>query len=113
MNRILDIPCQCADKGNTVNPFVLNMSDEAEEYFYNWYNDIIEEINAIEDDAEVESRKMKLNGNAARLSLVFQILKWATDEGTMQRIEFESVQAAIRMIGYYEDTYRRDRKSVV
>ena len=57
------------------------MSDEAEEYFYGWYNDIIEEINAIEDDAEVESRKMKLNGNAARLSLVFQILRWATDEG--------------------------------
>ena len=36
--------------------------------FYNWYNGIIEEVNAIEDDAEVESRKMKLNGNAARLS---------------------------------------------
>lgn len=102
MNRILDIPCQCAYKGNTVNPLVLNMSNEAEEYFYDWYNNIIEEINAIEDDAEVESRKMKLNGNAARLSLVFQVLKWATDEGAMQCIELESVQAAIRMIGYYK-----------
>ena len=58
---------------------VLNMADDAEEYFYNWYNGIIEEVNAIEDDAEVESRKMKLNGNAARLSLVFQVLKWATE----------------------------------
>lgn len=113
MNRILDIQCQCADKGNTVNPLVLNMSDEAEEYFYGWYNDIIEEINAIEDDAEVESRKMKLNGYAARLSLVFQILRWATDEGAMQCIELESVQAAIRMIGYYEDTYRRIQELIV
>lgn len=41
------------------------MADDAEAYFYNWYNGIIEEVNAIEDDAEVESRKMKLNGNAA------------------------------------------------
>ena len=113
MNRILDIPCQCAYKGNTVNPLVLNMSNEAEEYFYDWYNNIIEEINAIEDDAEVESRKMKLNGNAARLSLVFQVLKWATDEGAMQCIELESVQAAIRMIGYYEDTYRRIQELIV
>lgn len=27
---------------------VLNMADDAEEYFYNWYNGIIEEVNAIE-----------------------------------------------------------------
>lgn len=83
------------------------MADDAEAYFYNWYNGIIEEVNAIEDDAEVESRKMKLNGNAARLSLVFQVLKWATDGGGMQCVDLESVQAAIRMIGYYEETYRR------
>ena len=89
------------------------MADDAEEYYYNWYNGIIEEVNAIEDDAEVESRKMKLNGNAARLSLVFQVLKWATDGGSMQCVDLESVQAAIRMIGYYEETYRRIRELIV
>lgn len=92
---------------------VLNMADDAEEYFYNWYNGIIEEVNAIEDDAEVESRKMKLNGNAARLSLVFQVLKWATDGDGMQCVDLESVQAAIRMIGYYEETYRRIQELIV
>ena len=92
---------------------VLNMADDAEAYFYNWYNGIIEEVNAIEDDAEVESRKMKLNGNAARLSLVFQVLKWATDGGGMQCVDLESVQAAIRMIGYYEETYRRIQELIV
>ena len=92
---------------------VLNMADDAEEYFYNWYNGIIEEVNAIEDDAEVESRKMKLNGNAARLSLVFQVLKWVTDGGGMQCVDLESVQAAIRMIGYYEETYRRIQELIV
>lgn len=92
---------------------VLNMADNAEEYFYNWYNGIIEEVNAIEDDAEVESRKMKLNGNAARLSLVFQVLKWATDGSCMQCVDLESVQATIRMIGYYEETYRRIQEVIV
>lgn len=113
MNKILNIPYQSDGRDNTVSPLVLNMADDAEAYFYHWYNDIIEEVNAIEDDAEVESRKMKLNGNAARLSLVFQILRWATDEGDMQRIDLESVQAAIVMIDYYENTYQRIQELIV
>ena len=33
----------------------------------------IDAVNAIEDDADVESRKMKLNGHVARLALLFQV----------------------------------------
>ena len=36
--------------------------------FYNWYNGIIDTVNAVRNDAEVDSRKTKLDGNAARLS---------------------------------------------
>ena len=82
------------------------MDDEAEEYFYNWYNGIIEEVNAIEDDNEVESRKMKLNGNAARLALIFQIMKWAAGEGEMRSIEVDSVKAAM-------ESYRRTQAAVI
>ena len=105
LDRIVNLPYPAG--------VVLNMADDAEAYFYNWYNGIIEEVNAIEDDAEVESRKMKLNGNAARLSLVFQVLKRATDGGGMQCVDLESVQAAIRMIGYYEETYLRIQELIV
>ena len=105
LDRIVNLPYPAG--------VVLNMADDAEAYFYNWYNGIIEEVNAIEDDAEVESRKMKLNGHAARLSLVFQGLKWATDGGGMQCVDLESVQAAIRMIGYYEETYLRIQELIV
>lgn len=73
INRILSIPCILDDKGTTVNPRILTMSDDAEEYFYEWYNGIIDAVNAIEDDANVESRKMKLNGHVARLALLFQV----------------------------------------
>lgn len=84
------------------------MSDDAEEYFYEWYNGIIDAVNAIEDDANVESRKMKLNGHVARLALLFQVMKWATDSGDMQYIEWDSVESAIRMIDYYEENIQED-----
>ena len=113
LGRVLDIPCIADERSNTVSPLVINMDDEAEEYFYSWYNGIIEDVNAIEDDNEVESRKMKLNGNAARLALIFQIMKWAAGEGEMRSIEPDSVKAAIRMIEYYEESYRRTQEAVV
>ena len=105
LDRIVNLPYPAG--------VVLNMADDAEAYFYNWYNGIIEEVNAIEDDAEVESRKMKLNGNAARLALIFQIMKWAAGEGEMRSIEAGSVKAAIRMIEYYEESYRRTQAAAI
>lgn len=50
---------------------------------------------------------MKLNGHAGRLSLIFQIMKWAVGEGDMQPVSLSSVKSAIRMVDYYEDTYHR------
>ena len=86
LGKVLDIPCIVEEKNNAVS---------------------------IEDDNEVESRKMKLNGNAARLALIFQIMKWAAEEGEMRSIEPDSVKAAIRMIEYYEESYRRTQEAVV
>ncbi|WP_289181835.1 DUF3987 domain-containing protein [Alistipes sp. UBA6068] len=113
LNRILSLPCPTNEKGNTVCSLVLDMAEDAEACFYDWCNGIIDTVNAVRNDAEVDSRKTKLDGNAARLSLVFQILKWAAGEGHMQYIELDSVKAAIRMIDYYEDTYRRIQESIV
>lgn len=113
LNRILSLPCPTDEKGNSVCSTVLNMAENAEACFYDWYNGIIDTVNAVRNDAEVDSRKTKLDGNAARLSLVFQILKWASGEGHMQHIDLDSVKAAIRMIDYYEDTYRRIQESIV
>ncbi len=113
LNRILSLLCPNNENGNSVCSAVLNMAEDAEAYFYDWYNDVIDMVNTIKDDAEVDSRKTKLDGNAARLSLVFQILKWAAGEGHMQFIDLDSVKAAIQMINYYEDTYRRIQESII
>ena len=40
-------------------------------------------------------------------------MKWATDSGDMQYIERDSVESAIRMIDYYEETYRRIQETIV
>ena len=113
LNKILGIPCDVNEKENSVNPAILTMTADAEEYFYDWYNRIIDSVNAIENDAEVESRKMKLNGHAARLALLFQIMKWAVGEADMQYVELFSVKTAIRMVDYYEETYRRIQEIIV
>ncbi len=113
INRIFSIPCIVSHNGATVNPRIITMSDDAEECFYEWYNKIINSVNAIENDFDVDSRKIKLNGHVARLALLFQVMKWATGEGDMQYVERDSVRAAIRMIDYYEETYQRVQEAVV
>jgi len=109
MKKVLNLPCPLDDSGNNIEPQVLEFSDDAEEYFYDWNNHIIKEVNAIENDLEVESRKMKLCSNAGRLALILQVMKWASEEGSLQFVDLESVKGAIRLIDYYEDTYQRLR----
>ena len=107
LNKVLAIPCTINEVRNVAEPIVLEMTEDAEEYFYDWYNNIIDSVNVIDNDADVESRRMKLNGHAGRLSLIFQIMKWAVGEEDVKKINLSSVKSAIRMIDYYEDTYER------
>ena len=81
-------------------------------YFYSWNNGIVNKINAIEDDNEVESRSMKLNGNAARLALILQAMRWTVGESRLDYIDLESVKGAIRLIDYFEDSYQRVKASL-
>ena len=88
-------------------PHVLSMDREAKEYFYSWWNRKVERINLIEDDAEVDSREMKHPAQVARLALLMQVLRYASGEGNLQSVDTASVKAAIRLNGYFEDSYRR------
>ena len=107
VNKVQNIPFQLCEDGVTANPTVLEMTKDARNYFYCWNNEIIDRVNAIEDDNEVESRKVKLNGNAARLALILQVMRWAAGECQMDSIDITSVKGAIELIEYFEDSYRR------
>ncbi len=118
IDRILDIPFDAKTgsgegKDCASLSHLLNFSDDARKYFFGWNNTIIKEVNAIEDDNLVESRKMKLNGNVARLALILQVLKWATGEGHKQYVDLDSVKGAVRLIDYFEDCYYRSQQALV
>ena len=93
-------------------PHVLSMDREAKEYFFSWWNRKVERINRIEDDAEVDSREMKHPAQVARLALLMQVLRYASGESHLQFVDLASVKAAIRLNGYFEDSYRRIRSFV-
>lgn len=91
---------------------VLSMDKEAKEYFFAWWNKKVERINRIEDDAEVDSREMKHPVHVARLALIIQVLRYASDESHLQFVDMVSVKAAIRLNEYFEDSYVRIRSFV-
>ena len=93
-------------------PHVLSMDREAREYFFSWWNRKVERINRIEDDAQVESREMKHPAQVARLALLMQVLRYAAGESHLQSVDTASVKAAVRLNGYFEDSYRRIRSFV-
>ena len=93
-------------------PHVLSMDRAAREYFFSWWNRRVERINRIEDDAEVESREMKHPAHVARLALTMQAMRYASGEDHLQSVNLASVKAAVRLNGYFEDSYRRIRSFV-
>lgn len=93
-------------------PHVLSMDREAKEYFYAWWNRKVERINRIEDDAEMDSREMKHPAHVARLALTMQAMRYASGDGRLQSVDLASVKAAVRLNGYFEDSYHRIRSFV-
>lgn len=93
-------------------PHVLSMDKDAKEYFFSWWNRKVERINQIEDDAEVDSREMKHPAHVARLALIIQVLRYASDESHLQFVDIISLKAAIRLNDYFEDSYIRLRSFV-
>lgn len=84
---------------------VLSFSSEAGAYFTDWRNGLIHKVNHIKDDGLIDSRVMKIPMIAARLALVFQILRWACGEVHKDFVDIDSIKSAIRLSSYFEDCY--------
>ena len=107
IRRVIDLPLDVKEEGNTISPKVLELSEKAKIYFFTWNNGIVRTVNGIEDDNDVESRIMKVNGNAARLALILQAMRWSVGECQLNSIDIVSVKGAIRLMDYYEESYKR------
>lgn len=97
-------------EGNT--PHLIGMEAEAKREFFSWHNNTIEHINAIRDEALVESRPMKSPVQVARLALILQVLSCACDESHLQFVTTIAIEGAIRLNDYFEGSYRRIREYV-
>ena len=86
---------------------ILNHSDEATDIFYDWRNEECERQNAIADERQIDTRFAKVPLNTARLALIFQLFRWACDESHKDFVDADSINAAIRMSGYFEKSYKR------
>lgn len=105
IDKLLSLEPEYDEKG-IIMPKVLDMSDDAYQCLARWRNKLIDQANAIEDERLIDSRIMKADSNVTRLSLVFQLMGWACEEIHMQYIDGRSVQAAIRMYDYLEQSYQ-------
>lgn len=61
----------------------------------------------------VDSRIMKTPIIAARLALVFQILRWACGEIHKDFVDIDSTKSAIRLTSYFEDCYSNIQRFMI
>lgn len=99
---------------NTKNPVshIINMEPTARKLFFEWHNDTIRRANGITDEALAESRPMKAPSHVARFALTLQVLRYVCGESHLQFVSQEAIDGAIRLHGFFEDSYRRIRDFV-
>ena len=113
INRICEISFPLKDNNENTVQNVLNFSPEASVWFTNWRNAAIRAVNQIKDDTLVDSRIMKTPVIAARLALVFQILRWACGEIHKDFVDIDSTKSAIRLTSYFEDCYSNIQRFMI
>ena len=87
------------------------MSGEAEDMFFKWHNDNATLMNSIEDDSDINTRMLKWDSIVARLALMLQLLHWACGERMGNEVELKSVEGALKLNEYYEDSFNRLKKN--
>lgn len=110
IDRIAEISFYADESNDRALQNVLNFSTEASAYFTDWRNELIHKVNQIKDDSMVDSRVMKTPIIAARLALVFQILRWACGEVHKDFVDIDSTMAAIKLSTYFEGCYSNIQK---
>lgn len=106
IERLCNLPCEENTVSHMVTSRILPMSSDAVDLFYNWRNTLIDSINDCHDDTQRETRFAKEPLHVARIALVIQLLRWAFEEGEMNDVDIQSVEAAIRMNDYFTECYR-------
>lgn len=97
INKLLSLPLKENEESN-----ILCFNAEAEEISINWYNENADKINDEPDD-RIRGVYIKLDIYFYRFALIFQILRWACDEGTLENVDTESTKNAIALVEYFRN----------
>lgn len=96
---------QHIDPDGSMRPWMCVRTPEAEVVWKQWYDQRAVTIN--KQERQTRAVSFKNIGYAARLSLIMQMLRWATDESqTNQAIEPESVHAGCWLADYFSAQYQ-------
>ena len=109
LNKILSLEYDVKPETELPVSHLVTMDGEARRIFYEWCNQTIEHSNSIQDERLVESRPMKHFVHVARLALIMQTLRYACGESNLQNVDSVSVNAAIKLNDYFEESYQRIR----
>lgn len=121
IGRLMDLP-YCTDDSSQQGSAslasaapsnVLHFSKEAGRLFYEWRNRVVTQMNSNPNGQEQDSRRMKAFLITARIALVIQLLRWACDESHKQYVDETSVEAAIRLYDFYEQSYSAIRQYLI
>lgn len=91
---------------------LIDMEPKARTEFITWHNATIQRTNAIMDDNMIDSRPMKAPVHVSRIALILQVLRYACRESHLRFVTEQAIHGAIRMMDYFEDSYRRIREYV-
>lgn len=87
-------------------PGVMKLAPEARKAFFGWHNKYVDTINAIDNDCEIDTRMAKHDPIVARLALVLELLHWACRESEAREVSISSMEGAIKLIEFYEESYK-------
>ena len=109
IDGLMDLPYDVEDHTS----FTLQFSKDAGRLFYDWHNRVVAELNGNPNGRERDSRQMKAFLITARIALVIQLLRWACGESHKEYVDEKSVEAAIRLYDFYEQSYSVIRQSLL
>ncbi|MFD3003611.1 DUF3987 domain-containing protein [Pontibacter toksunensis] len=102
ISNLLDLPL-ISDDTDTPVPTVLQFTPEAKAVMKEWQIKNTDLCNNASNEA-IAGIYSKLEIYAVRLSLILQMLRWATSEADKQAVETEAVNGAILLIEYFRKT---------
>jgi hypothetical protein len=101
MQRLLEMPYEI---GENLVPTVLRFTQDAWTLLHDWQHVLVTESNR-ERRSYIKGVSAKIEQYAIRLSLIMQLIRYAYQEGSKDKVGVEAVGAAIKLAEYFKRSH--------